>query len=106
MKCGDIKCDAALSRLLDDAEESISMSVTINDLLRKIDLFGRFSAYPTPKADTVVIQFQKDCTYAFLEVHAERFAAYCRANETTPGDIIAALHKKHKLITRSTPGHR
>lgn len=110
MRHSEIKCDAAkaadLSRLLDDAEESISMSITINDLLRKIDLFGRFSAYPTPKSDTVAIQFHKDGTYAMVEVHAARFTAYCREHETTPSDIIAALRKKHELTTWNTTGHR
>lgn len=106
----EIKCDAAqaaaISRLLDDAEESISMAVKINDIFRKLGIFGRCSAYPTPKAETVAIQFHKDCTYAMVEVHAARFTAYCREHETTPSDIIAALRKKHELTTRNTPGHR
>lgn len=96
----------AISHLLDDAEESRSMAVKINDVFRKLGIFGRCSAYPTPKAETVAIQFHKDGTYAMVEVHAARFVDYCREHKTTPSDIIAALRKKHELTTRNTPGHR
>ncbi len=84
--------------LQDDAGESRRMATLLNDAFSKLGMFGRCSAYPTAKAESVVIQFHREGTYAMVEVNAVRFAAYCREH-CTPRAIMAALHKKYDLST-------